>query len=100
MKKFIIAAAFLVALPSSGLAQNIGDVVYLRSGGPPMTVTGILPRPDLSGTDIGVHWFGGTTMMAGTFPAAAVVVSDPSPVIAKSALAEKCKMFPAEAECL
>lgn len=93
MKKHLLAATLLVAMASPSAAQNIGDVVYLKSGGPPVTVTEILPRPDASGTDVGVKWFGGLTMMAATFPATALVVVDPLPVIVKDADAERCRVL-------
>ncbi len=94
MKKLFFATTFLVVLSSPSFAQNIGDVVYLKSGGPPMTVTEILPRADQSGTDVGLRWFGNTQMMAGTFPATSLVVIDPAPTIEKSAADERLRVFP------
>jgi uncharacterized protein YodC (DUF2158 family) len=92
MKKYLLAAV-LVVLSFPGLAQNVGDVVYLKSGGPPMTVTEILPRPDASGTDVGLKWFGGANMMAGTFPASTVVVLDPLPAIQEASNTERCRIL-------
>lgn len=94
MKKLLLVPTILVALSSPGFAQNLGDVLYLKSGGPPMTVTEILPRPDQSGTDIGLRWFGGTNMMAGTFPASSLVVAYPLPTLQKTQLDELCRVSP------
>jgi uncharacterized protein YodC (DUF2158 family) len=89
MKRLFLAAAFLALLLSPASAQNIGDVVFLKSGGPPMTVTEILP-----GGGVGLHWFSGALMMAGTFPAISLVVTDPSPVLTKAQADERCRIFP------
>ncbi len=94
MHKWLLSSAFLIVMSSPSFAQNIGDVVYLKSGGPPMTVTEILPRADQSGTDVGLRWFGNTQMMAGTFPATSLVVTDPAPTIEKSAADERLRVFP------
>ncbi len=94
MKKLFLVPAILVVLSSPSFAQNVGDVVYLKSGGPAMTVTEILPRADLSGTDVGLKWFGGGSMSAGTFPANSLVTVDPSPSIQKSQLDERCRVSP------
>ncbi len=94
MKKLFLVPVILIALSSPTLAQNLGDVVYLKSGGPPMTVTEILPRPDQSGTDVGLKWFGGGSMSAGTFPANSLVPVDPLPSIQKAQFDEKCRVSP------
>ena len=94
MKKLFLVSTILIASSSPSFAQNIGDVVYLKSGGPPMTVTEILPRPDQSGTDIGVHWFGNLVMFAGTFPASTVTDTDPLPAIQKAQQDARTAVFP------
>jgi uncharacterized protein YodC (DUF2158 family) len=96
MNKWLLSAAFLAVLSSPSFAQNLGDVVYLKSGGPPMTVTEILPRADQSGTDVGLKWFANSIMMAGTFPANSLVVTDPAPTITKLALDERLRVFPVD----
>lgn len=80
MKKIIVIAALF--LGSTADAQNIGDVVYLKSGGPPLTITEVL-----ADGLIGVKWLAGTTMFAATLPFATVVTDDPAPSIAKASAA-------------
>lgn len=72
-------ALFCILLAStvSSLAWTVGDVVYLKSGSPPMTVTEVLPN-----TNVGTHWFAGSTMLAATFPENALMIETPSPKIA------------------
>jgi uncharacterized protein YodC (DUF2158 family) len=96
VKKLLLVPVILITLSSPSFAQNLGDVVYLKSGGPPMTVTEILPRADQSGVDVGLHWFGGSAMLAGTFPASALVVTDPAPNIDKAARDERLRVFPVD----
>jgi len=54
---------------------NIGDVVRLKSGGPPMTVTMVPESPVES---YKCEWFEGTTPKEGLFPGAALQ-TNPSP---------------------
>lgn len=54
----------------------IGDIVYLKSGGPPMSV--IAERADGTVT----QWFAGSTVNSATFPTEALQPGDPSVVLA------------------
>lgn len=58
---------------------KIGDTVYLKSGGPAMTVT-----EDLPGDMVGVKWMSGSVMMAATFPSEALSGEDTKPKIARA----------------
>lgn len=62
--------------------MNIGDVVYLKSGGIPMTVTEILQDGK-----IGAHWQFGAQLMGATFPADALTADDPGPAIVAASAA-------------
>lgn len=60
------------------LLFKAGDVVQLKSGGPPMTVRGILTDRPWVATD----WFGPTgTLNDSSFPATSleIIKSDPTP---------------------
>ena len=54
------------------MANSIGDVVYLNSGGPPMTVMGVDPSGNLQ-----VAWTNGSQFLQQTIP---VHNQDPDPV--------------------
>lgn len=66
-----------------------GDVKYLKSGSPAMTVNAV------NGNDITVQWFAGSDYRSATFPAAALSDSDPVPALEvarrKAAAAEEAK---------
>jgi uncharacterized protein YodC (DUF2158 family) len=49
---------------------KVGDIVRLKSGGPPMTVSSI---GSVMSEDIGCQWFSGRKMESGYFPAASLV---------------------------
>lgn len=59
---------------------TIGDVVYLKSGGPPMTCTYV--RDDGVGPVVGTNWFNGGLLMSGSFDEATLMPTDPQPKIA------------------
>ena len=56
-------------------AFKIGDVVQLKSGGPPMTVKA------LDGDDLICIWFDGKRTLDGRFPAGALAKYDPGPLL-------------------
>lgn len=55
--------------------MQIGDVVYLKSGSPPLTVHAM----DAEGVD--VKWFAGAQQFTAKFPEAALVTVDPTPAL-------------------
>lgn len=61
---------------------KIGEVVFLNSGGPAMTVTEILAKdnPVLPG-QVGVKWFSNGQLAASTFPPDALTDDDPVPAM-------------------
>lgn len=66
--------------------MQIGDVVYLKSGGPPATVTEIL-------TDkITVQWIVNGLMQAATLPPDAFTGDDPAPAITQASNAVAAKL--------
>lgn len=56
--------------------MQIGDVVYLKSGGPAMTIT-----EQTGDGKFGVHWFAGLAMSAATFSETVLTVTDPTPAL-------------------
>lgn len=60
---------------------KLGDVVRLRSGGPPMTITDIVWRVEIDGTRTvtraEVSWFSGTEARSDSFAAEALVAASP-----------------------
>ena len=75
MKKLLFIALF-VLWPVIAFAWSIGDVVWLKSGGPAMTVTSVLPG---DGANTGLHWFAGLNVVAVTLPADALTNVNPNP---------------------
>lgn len=75
MRRIICLAALLASTAAN--AWTVGDVVYLKSGSPAMTVTSILPN-----TDVGLHWFAGSTVLALTLPENTLASEIPNPKIA------------------
>lgn len=73
----IICLAVLLASTAAANAWTVGDVVYLKSGSPAMTVTSILPN-----SDVGLHWFAGSTVLALTLPENTLASEIPNPKIA------------------
>lgn len=59
--------------------MEIGDVVYLKSGGPSMTVQAF-PEKD----SVQVQWFSGSEPRSAEFPVASLVVDDPTPALSVS----------------
>lgn len=55
--------------------MQVGDTIYLKSGGPAMTVD------EINGKVITCKWFSGATAQRGDFPELGLVVDDPTPVI-------------------
>lgn len=54
---------------------NVGDIVYLKSGGPAMTVISD------DGKQTTVQWFNGSAPQSTAFPDATLVTDDPAPVL-------------------
>lgn len=75
MKKILVFGFLLIS--SAANAWTIGDVVYLKSCSPAMTVTSILPN-----TNVGVNWFSGQILQAGTFPENTLTAYFPCPALA------------------
>ena len=60
---------------------NVGDVVQLRSGGPPMTVRDVDAAPTAHTADVGeiaCHWFSGSRLEWGRFSPAELVLLEPT----------------------
>lgn len=74
MKKLLVFGFLLIS--SSASAWTVGDIVYLKSCSPAMTVTEVLPN-----TTVGVHWFAGQTMLAATFPENTLTSYFPCPAL-------------------
>lgn len=75
--RILVAASMVLLSALASFAWTVGDVVYLKSCSPAMTVTEILPN-----ANVGVHWFAGQTMLASTFPENTVTAYYPCPAIA------------------
>lgn len=56
--------------------MNAGDVVYLNSGGPALTVLSV----DGNGL-VSVQWFAGAEYRSAQFPTASLTATDPTPGI-------------------
>jgi uncharacterized protein YodC (DUF2158 family) len=58
---------------------ELGDVVYLKSGGRPMTVVGLGegPNADL----VGVTWHSGPSLSRDRLPEAVLTTTDPEPAL-------------------
>lgn len=55
------------------MTMKVGDIVYLVSGGPSMTVNKV------DGENVVTQWFVGVGYQSMTFPMAALTVTDPIP---------------------
>lgn len=64
------------------MASNPGDIVWLKSGGPPMTVN------SLDGTNVNVQWFVGNQFQTASLPAASLTTTDPAPALARARQAQ------------
>lgn len=71
----------------------IGDVVYLKSGGPALTV---VRDADDRGM-IGVNWFNGLTIISTELPEAATTALNPEPSISAATKTEAAKYASAQA---
>ena len=54
-----------------------GDTVYLKSGGPPMTVTKVDDDFAIDGTTVSCSWFDGRKLANGAFPPVALMIERP-----------------------
>jgi len=83
MKKML--TLLMLMLPTSTLALEIGDVVYIKSGGRAMTVTS---KPTIGGSgvqEVVVQWDTGSGMTSATLPEDALVTNDPRPSLDRAA---------------
>ena len=63
--------------------MQIGDVLYLNSGGPPVTCMSIsAPDPATNIVSVGIAWFSGAVIGTGTYPQQSLTATDPTPAIA------------------
>lgn len=73
----ILGVSTLLLCSSPAWTWSVGEVVYLKSCSPTMTVTEILP-----GGQTGVRWFAGQSLQAASFPDASLVAYFPCPALA------------------
>lgn len=60
------------------MAIEVGSIVYLKSGGPPTTVTQIV------GSDAELQWFAGSQRQSVVVPLAGLTEVDPEPGLRKA----------------
>ncbi len=76
-----------IAAIETGWLAEVGDVVYLKSGGPAMTVSQEMRIPETEDTSLVVHWYDEEGKLQGAlFPPECLTMTKPDAVQCPSAL--------------